>query len=173
MPEAANYSALEFCRNGQRFEVRSLKPDDRSELIQAVERTTKRSLFRRFFAAKRTFSEQEISFFVNVDFVNHVALVAVTNERGRATIVGGGRYIIVRPGVAELAFTVEDQYQGQGIGTALMRHLFKLARNAGIRELAAEVLPENGPMLKVFEKSDLGVKTRREAGVVHVTFQIS
>jgi GNAT superfamily N-acetyltransferase len=100
-------------------------------------------------------------------------LVVVAEEGGRAEIVGGGRYIVVAPGQAEVAFAVIDQYQGQGVGAGLMRHLAAIAREAGLRELTAEVLPENAPMLKVFEKSGLPVGTKREAGVVHVTMRLS
>jgi ribosomal protein S18 acetylase RimI-like enzyme len=67
---------------------------------------------------------------------------------------------------------VIDQYQGQGIGAALMRHIVILARDAGLTELIAEVLPENTPMLKVFEKSGLTVSTKQEADIVHVTTQL-
>ena len=67
-------------------------------------------------------------------------------------IAGSGRYILVQPGQAEIAFLVVDAYQGQGIGTILMRHLALLARDAGLKELVAEVLPENAAMLKLFKK---------------------
>jgi GNAT superfamily N-acetyltransferase len=99
-------------------------------------------------------------------------LVAVAEECGRPVIAGGGRYIVVQPGKAEVAFAVVDQYQGQGIGTALMHHITAIARNAGLRELIAEVLPENMPMLKVFEKSGLGLHTRPDAQIIHVTLQL-
>jgi GNAT superfamily N-acetyltransferase len=79
----------------------------------------------------------------------------------------------VRPGTAEVAFAVIDDYQGQGIGTALMRHLALLARDAGMKELIAEVLPENIPMLKVFQKSGLGLQTKHRAGVVDVTLSVT
>jgi GNAT superfamily N-acetyltransferase len=110
---------------------------------------------------------------VDVDFVSHVALVAVVEEDGRPTIVAGGRYIVVQPGQAEVAFAVVDQYQGQGIGAALLRHLAAIAHRVGLRELIAEVLPDNGPMLKVFEKSGFPVATKREPDVVHVTLRLS
>jgi ribosomal protein S18 acetylase RimI-like enzyme len=58
-----------------------------------------------------------------------------------------------KPGKAEIAFAVVDQYQGQGIGAALMHHLAAIAQTAGLEELIAEVLPDNLAMLKVFEKS--------------------
>jgi hypothetical protein len=77
MLEAANHSAFEALRNGLRVEIRALRPDDRADLIAAVGRSSAQSLYRRFFAVKRDFAEPEIEFFLNVDFVNHVALVAV------------------------------------------------------------------------------------------------
>ena len=53
-----------------------------------------------------------------------------------------------------------------------MRHLVAIARDAGLKALVAEVLPENTPMLKVFERCGLAMTTRREAGVVHVTLKL-
>jgi len=172
MSETAEYSAVELMRDGRRVEIRALRPDDRAELLAAIGRASTQSLFRRFFAAKRGFTDQEIEFFLHVDFINHVALVAVMEEDGRPAIVGGGRYIVLQPGKAEVAFAVIDRYQGQGIGTALMRQLAEIARAAGLRELIAEMLPENIPMLKVFEKSGLRLSTKREAQVVHVVLEL-
>jgi GNAT superfamily N-acetyltransferase len=98
---------------------------------------------RRFFLPKKGFSERELAFFLEIDFETHVALVAQIDEDGHPIIAGGGCYIVVQPGHAEIAFVVVDDYQGQGIGTILMRHLAVLARDAGLKELIAEVLPEN------------------------------
>jgi hypothetical protein len=83
MSQAVDYSAVELCRNGQPIEIRALKPSDRTGLLQAVERTTAKSLYRRFFGSKRAFSEREIRYFVNIDYVNHVALVAVAKQDGQ------------------------------------------------------------------------------------------
>ena len=173
MSGASEYSAVEPLRDGRRVEIRALKPDDREGLVAAVGRASDQSLYRRFFGATRDFSEREIAFFLNVDFVNHVALVAVLEEDGRPVIIAGGRYVVVQPGKAEVAFAVVDRYQGQGIGAALLRHLTAIARAAGLKELIAEVLPENTAMLKVFEKSGLHVSTRREPRVVHVALALS
>jgi RimJ/RimL family protein N-acetyltransferase len=170
--EFAAYSASEVLRNGRRIEFRALRPDDKDELLAAVRRASPQSMFRRFFAAKRDFSNQEIAFFLNIDFATHVALVAVADEGGRPAIVGGGRYIISDPGKAEVAFVIIDEYQGQGIGSMLLRHLSAIARTAGVKEFTAEVLPENRPMLKVFEKSGLDVTMTREPGVVHVVLRL-
>jgi RimJ/RimL family protein N-acetyltransferase len=173
MLEAARYSAFATLRDGRRVEIRALRPDDRAELAVAVARASSESLYRRFFAVKRSFTESEIDFFVNVDFVDHVALVAVVDESGRPVIAGGARYVVVQSGTAEVAFAIVDQYQGQSLGAALMHHLAAIAGSAGLRELVAEVLPDNIPMLKVFEKSGLPIRMKREPQVVHVSLQLS
>src|SRR5262245_31595357 len=108
MLDAAAYLAIETLRNGRRIEIRAFKPSDREALEEAVARTGALSLYRRFFTIKREFTERERAFFLNVDFINHVALVALTDEAGHSAIVGCGRYIIVRPGKAEVAFVVID-----------------------------------------------------------------
>jgi RimJ/RimL family protein N-acetyltransferase len=173
MSDSATYSAVELLRNGQQVEIRALRPDDRASLLAAVSRTSSQSLYRRFFAVKRGFTEQEIVFFSNVDFVSHVALVAVMEDGGQPLIVGGGRYIVVQPGQAEVAFVVVDQYQGQGIGAKLLHHLAVIARDAGLKELVAEVLPDNTSMLKVFERSGFRLGTRREPQGAHITLHLS
>ena len=171
--DAAKYLAIETLRDGRPMEIRALRPDDQVELLAAVDRASAKSRYRRFFGAKRYFSDKEIAFFVNVDFVNHVALVAVVEEGGRPTIVGGGRYVVVQPGHAELAFAVVDQYHGQSIGAALMHHLIAIARDDGLTELIADVLADNIPMLKIFEKCGLCVSTRHEAQIVRVSLQLA
>ena len=106
-----------------------------------------------------------------IDFVKHVALVAVADEDGHPTLIGGGRYYVVEPRKAEIAFGLIDEYQAKGIGSLLIRHLAAIGREAGLRELVAEVLSDNLPMLRVFERSGLAMNTRREGTVVHVTLR--
>lgn len=152
MHDAASYAACERLRDGRPVEIRALQPDDEASMLAAVERTSLESLQRRFFTAKRSFSENECAYFIDVDFRNHVALVARIDQDGESAIIGGGRYIVIEPGRAEMAFVVVDAWQGKGVGSLLLRHLVNIARDAGLRELTAEVLPENTPMLKTFAK---------------------
>ena len=130
------------------------------------------TLHRRFFSLRRSFSEAEQSFFVNIDFINHVVLIAVVEESGEAAIVGGARYIVGKPGQAEAAFAVVDKFQGKGIGSALLRHLVAIARDARLRELTAQVLLDNAPMLSVFERSGLKIDRKHEFGVLHLTLKL-
>ena len=170
---AAKYAATVRLRNGASLQIRALLPSDRADMLAAVERFSKEALYRRFFAPKRSFSEREIEFFLNVDFVNHVALAAVLSGGGRQVIVGGARYIVSHPGCAEIAFAIDDPHQKLGISTHLINHLIKIARAAGLEVFVAEVLPENVPMLKVFERCGLATTTRSKRGVVHVTLALS
>src|SRR6185312_10713789 len=94
MLDAAQYFSVESLPNGQRVEIRALKPDDRSDFLAAVDRTSAGSLYRRFFGVKQNFTSEEVEFFLRIDFITHVALVAVAEEVGRPAIVGAGRYII-------------------------------------------------------------------------------
>ena len=171
--EAANYSAFEKLRDGRPLEIRALRPDDQAELLAAVSRASAEARYRRFFGVKRHFSDNDIAFFVNVDFVSHVALVAVVEEDGQPTIVGGARYVVAQPGQAELAFIVVDEYQGQLIGATLLRHLIAIAQHSRLAELVAVVLADNSAMLKVFLKCGLRVSSRREAGTVRVSLQLT
>lgn len=168
----AAYSVAERMRDGRAIEIRALHPEDKDDMLAAVGRTGTTSLQRRFFVIKRGFSEKEIAYFMNVDFANHVALVALADEGGRKVIIGGGRYVVTEPGKAEIAFVVIDDYQGQGIGTLLMRHLAVLARQAGLNELIAEVLPENAAMRKVFSKFGFEAQRGRDPQVVHLVLKL-
>jgi hypothetical protein len=102
--QLAKYSTFEKLRDGCRVEVRALRPDDQAGLIAAVGRTSARSLQRRFFGLKRSFTDQEVAVFVNVDFVNHVALLALIHEGDQ---VGNcGRWTLYRraPGTSRSRF---------------------------------------------------------------------
>jgi len=142
---AADYSAAVTLRDGRRAEVRALKASDEADFIAAVRRIGAPSLYKRFFGPKQEFSAAEIAFFVNV---------------------------VVQPGTAELAFAVVDDYQGRGVGTALMCHLIALARNAGLKELAADVLSDNIAMMTVFQGSGLRRSTSRRGRFVRVTLSL-
>jgi len=169
--DAAHYSAFETLRDGARIEIRAQRPQDREGIRAALARMSQQSIYHRFFTVKRAFSEQEARYFLDIDFVKHVALVAIADENGRPTIVGGCRYIVMQPGVAEVSFTVIDAYQGKGVGSALMRHIAALARKAGLKELVADVLTDNAAMLRVFQRSGLLVSTKLVGTTVDVTLR--
>lgn len=171
MIDAANYLAIETLRDGRTITIRAQRPEDLDGWRAALARTSAETLHFRFFAVKREVSEKEAHYFLDIDFVKQVALVVVADEDGRPTLIGGARYYVIEPGKAEIAFGLIDEYQGKGIGSALISHLVTIGRAAGLHELVAEVLSDNLPMLRVFERSGLAMSTRREGAVVHVTLR--
>src|SRR3954447_1751274 len=123
MSEASTFSAMHELRNGRKVLIRATTPEDRDGFVEAVNRSSPESLRRRFFTIRRHFTEEELDHFSHVDFSSCVALTVVAEENGRPVTIGGGRYITLDTERAEVAFALIDQYQGQGIGTALMRHI--------------------------------------------------
>src|SRR5271165_7695174 len=95
MIEPANFSATETLSDGRVITIRAQRPEDREGFRAAIARASPESLYHRFFTVKRSFSEKEAHYFLDIDFVKHVALVALADEGGRPTLVGGGRYIVV------------------------------------------------------------------------------
>jgi ribosomal protein S18 acetylase RimI-like enzyme len=175
MSEAINYTASELLRDGSQIEIRALRREDEDDMLAAIGKTSAQSLQRRFFVMKRHFSDKERAFFMDIDFKNHVAIVALAGEASRKVVVGGGRYIVFEPGRAraEMAFVVIDSWQGRGVGSILMRHLVKIARDAGLQELTAEVLPENAAMIKVFRKFGFSPASRLDPQVIHLALKLA
>ena len=163
---------MDVGRNGCPINIRSLRPDDRADLVAAFKRVSPQSVYRRFFAVRRDFSDKEIAFFTDVDFDKHVVLVASIDEGGQQAIVAAGRYVVMAPGRAEVAFTVIDAYQGQGIGSALLRHIIGIAQQAGLSELVAEILAENTPMQRLFANCGFATTVRRQQDVVHMALDL-
>ncbi|HSA53826.1 MAG TPA: GNAT family N-acetyltransferase [Yinghuangia sp.] len=99
-----------------------------------------------------------------------VTLVAVRPDGGVAAV--GSLLHTHDPGSGELALLVEDDWQGRGLGTAMLRRLGSLARARGMAELRAHVLPGNGRMLGVFDRAGLTGRRRFEEGVVRLSMPV-
>jgi len=169
------YAVDEILRDGGSIHIRAIRPDDKAELLHHFSQLSERSVYFRFFGAKRRLSEEELRRFTEPDYRTHVALVATLGSTPDSErIIGVGRFIarddITSPHRAEVAFAVIDAHQGRGIGTLLLEHLAKLALTRGITEFEADVLGENNQMLAVFKRSGFRVCRSVESGVVHVTF---
>jgi RimJ/RimL family protein N-acetyltransferase len=172
-----NYTSTEKLRDGRSVTIRAIRPDDKGPLIDALGKVSRQSLYLRLFSAKRNFSDEEMNQITAVDFVNIVALVAVLDKDGSDQIVGGGRYIRIDPSgggqSAEVAFLIEDACQGLGIGSRIFKRLVAIARESGITQFEAEVLPSNAAMLGLFARSGLPVAKTMTRDSVHITIQLA
>lgn len=170
--DATAYLAADTLRDGTAVQVRAVRAADAPAMLAAVGRMSEESVVRRFFAPRNGFTDEEVARFVEVDGRRQVALVAEIPSSAGGTVIGGARYIVLEPGVAELACAVEDGWQGRGVGTVLLRHLGALARAAGVREIRADVLAENLPMLRLLRGIGLPLAQTRESGAVHLTLTL-
>ncbi|MBY0225105.1 MAG: GNAT family N-acetyltransferase [Hyphomicrobium sp.] len=169
-----SYSRSLTLKNGDAILVRAIRPDDRERLRQAFAKLEPRSIYTRFFGAKRGLSDAELTAATKVDGNKVVALVAVRDDDPE-TIIAGARYVRLeadRSCEAEVAFTVEEDYQGLGIATLMLRELIAIAKEAGVTKIVADVLPQNIAMLKVFRSSGKPISTSNVDGVVKVTLQL-
>jgi RimJ/RimL family protein N-acetyltransferase len=175
--DIANYCVQERLRDERTVTIRAIRPDDKGRITDVIREMSSESLYRRMFSVKRDLSDHELRQLTEVDFDKIVALVAIMKEAEQDRIVGGGRY--VRCGEppaaqkAEIAFLIDDAYQGRGIGSLIFRHLVSIASAAGVKTLEAEVLPSNDGMLRLFDRSGLRVIKTRTRDSVHVTIDLT
>jgi RimJ/RimL family protein N-acetyltransferase len=163
-------------RNGVPVLIRAIRPDDRQRIIAAFHKLDPETIYTRFFTAKKELSEADLARIEASDYVRAVALVATIGEGADEVIVGAGGYTVLdRPGeprTAEVSFTIEEDYQGQGLSGLFMRLLTQIARERGLQRFEAEVLAGNAAMLKVFQRSGLPMHRHAEDGVVHVVMEL-
>jgi len=177
MMEARNYAAQETLKNGLQVTIRAIRPDDKDALVAAFKELDERTIYLRFFAPKQEVTDRELTAATDIDFVRTVALVTCIQDGAGEKIIGAGRYIAFGnadpPDRAEVAFTVEEDYHGLGIAGRLLRHLAGIAKEKGVTEFHAEVLPGNKGMLAVFSKSGFPVKQEFVEGLAHVTISLT
>jgi RimJ/RimL family protein N-acetyltransferase len=150
---------------------RSVGPDDRERIVNAFLALDPESIRKRFFSFKKALSAEELRRLTASDGVRDVVLVATVAGRDQEVIVGLG-HCACDGTSAEIAFIVEEDYQRRGIASELLRQLTDIARRNGISHFEAYVLPDNAPMLSVFQRSGLPMEETQADGVVHLTLDL-
>jgi acyl-CoA synthetase (NDP forming)/GNAT superfamily N-acetyltransferase len=164
----AHWTADVLLRDGRTAHIRPVSPDDKELLVEFYARVSDESKYYRFFSPMPVLSDKDVHRFTEVDYVDRVAFVLTL--RGRMIAIG--RYDVVKPGEAEVAFLVEDAYQGRGIGQLLLEHLAQAARERGVQKFVAEVLPDNHRMIQTFRDAGYKVASGYEDGVISLEFPI-
>ncbi len=175
--DPASYTCSEALKGGLVVTLRAVRADDRERIAAAFRKLERASVYRRFFAFRSEPTGAELGRITARNTAREVGLVATVGVGADEVVVGSGRYIGSDAGApvpsAEIAFVVEEDYQGLGIASRLLQHLALIARACGIRSFEAEVLAENQPMLAVFARSGLPMRTRQDGNVVHVTLALA
>ncbi|MDQ1521257.1 MAG: hypothetical protein QOI55_2330 [Actinomycetota bacterium] len=153
---------------GDLVHVRPLRPDDEARMVGLYNRLSDESIYLRFFSPVPRPAAAQFERLTNIDYRDHMALAALIGD----DIVAVARYDRVGERRAEVAFTVQDDQHGRGLGTLLLEHLAVIARSHGIDEFAADTLPGNSKMLNVFAAAGWDVDRRFADGTVRVRFSI-
>jgi acetyl coenzyme A synthetase (ADP forming)-like protein len=158
-------------RDGSTVHVRPVRGDEDIERILVfLTGLSDESRYLRFFSGYPNLQGAAESS-AQVDHVDRFGLLATVGTEGR--VVGHAMYYRTKPGRAEVAFTVSDDYQGHGLGTILLGHLAEAASANGISVFEAQVLPQNHRMVEVFRESGFSVAMRSEPGAIVVEFPTS
>ncbi|MFF9501466.1 GNAT family N-acetyltransferase [Streptomyces sp. NPDC014656] len=160
-------------RDGGTARVRPITADDADRLVSFYEQVSDESKYYRFFAPYPRLSAKDVHRFTHHDFVDRVGLAATVGGEFIATvrydrIDDRGRPASSPADEAEVAFLVQDAHQGRGVASALLEHIAAVARERGIRRFAAEVLPANTKMIKVFTDAGYTQKRSFEDGSVRL-----
>ena len=176
MNDPRHYFVSDTLRNGTTVTIRAIRPEDKTKLVSAFKNLDRESVYTRFFQYVKELTDQDLRRATEVDFDREVALVVTTNLEGEETIIGAGRYVVyeeVDAGrSAEVAFMVEEDYQGLGVASRIFRHLVQIGRQKNVSRFKADVLSGNQAMLGVFAGSGLPMEQQHDGTVVQVTLSL-
>jgi RimJ/RimL family protein N-acetyltransferase len=175
MADAAALPVTATLRNGLVITLRALRPDDRERVAAFVHGLAPESIYMRLFSPVKELTESGLDRIMRTEPEREEVVVATLGSGAEERIIGSGRFVALRAargGSAEVAFTVEEDFQGLGIAGRVLAVLIAHARACGFTALEAEVLPGNKGMLKVFERSGLPMQKEREDGIVHLTLDL-
>jgi acyl-CoA hydrolase/GNAT superfamily N-acetyltransferase len=159
-------------RSGESILIRPVRMSDAEPLQDLLYGLSVESTYQRFFQYKKFYPDDEIQKLVDLDYDRNLALVACRHDAQSADIVGLVRYDVdPATRLGELGFVVVDEWQGRGIGSALMRRVAEIGKARGLAGFTADVLPTNALMLWVFHRCGLIMENQLDAGVFRVTLR--
>ena len=152
---------------GRVARLRPVAPTDAHDLLELHARASDRSLYLRFFTTNRGAPRDYVDRLLGSSAEQEALVV----ELGGA-LAAVGNYVRTGVDEAEVAFFVDDAHHGEGLATLLLEHLAACARRRGVRRFVAEVLADNGAMLRVLTDSGFSVSRSLDHDVVTVRLSI-
>jgi acyl-CoA hydrolase/GNAT superfamily N-acetyltransferase len=174
---AVNYPyALETVKSFRdRLDVRfrPIMPTDEDMMRHLFYQFSDEQKYLRYFSSIRVMPHKEMQKYVNIDYKNVLSLVGIVVEGETERIIAEGRYAHnPEDDSYELAFIVNDDYQGRGIATFLFTYLVEIAKNQGAKRLVAIMLPENTQMERVLKHSVIEPEVSRDEDEVRYVFNL-
>jgi RimJ/RimL family protein N-acetyltransferase len=160
-------------KDGLEVKFRPIKPSDEDMMRRLFYQFSDESKYLRYFARISTMPHKEMQKYVNIDYVDVVSIVAIITRNRQEELIAEGRYAYYpHDKIHEVAFIVDEEFQGKGIATFMTEYLVKIAKERGLKALYANVLPENKKMLKVFDKIKTEHTSKYSDGVVSIKFNL-
>jgi acyl-CoA hydrolase/RimJ/RimL family protein N-acetyltransferase len=157
---------------GQEIHFRPIKPSDERLLRDFFYSHSAETILARYHAALQSLSPQQVQKFCTLDYDREMALVGLVRTGEADQIIAVGRYSVdPSTNLAEVAFTIHDKFQGQGVGTWILRRLIEVARLRGIRGFVGYVSPANIRMMNLFHRSGCSVETTLNGELYTVTLR--
>lgn len=159
-------------KNGETLRIRPIRPDDEPRLVDLYNRLSRRTAYQRFFTVMRSLPPDWVHDFANVDYRRRLALVAERETVAGVELIGVGRYEPSdEEATAEVAFVLEDGYQGQGLGAVLLDAVVRAGTERGLTRFRAYVLAENHRMLRLLAHHTRIIASTTEQGETSVLFE--
>lgn len=173
IPDGISYTENVLLKNGKGIFLKPASISDKQRVTDFMSRLSQDSLRMRFMASVSQVSEKVIDELCHSNFIETGCLLAINGEDPNSKVVGLANYISIGNNrAAEVAFLVEDKYQGLGISTILLERLAGIAAANGIIEFEAEVLPENQQMINVFKSSGFNIHKVWDSDTIHIEFPV-
>lgn len=159
-------------RSGKTVTMRAIRPDDAQRLQAFHSRLSADTIVMRFFRAAPVLYDRDAWHMTHLDYDNRMALVATTGEGADERIIAVVRYERVTAVEAEMAFVVEDCWQGQGISTMLLARLLSYAKARGFERMMAVTLATNVRMRAVLARAGYPFTSHYADGCLTLTLNI-
>jgi acyl-CoA hydrolase/RimJ/RimL family protein N-acetyltransferase len=159
-------------RDGREVLLRPTRTSDTGAMHELFYRLSEEDVRTRFFQKLTSLTDTAAQHLCSVDYEEEMAFAAVVGPSAHERIVAASSYFL-NPAtrLAEVAYVVDPEWQGTGLGTAMHAVLVEYAREHGAQGLTADVLAGNTPMLRVFERGEHSYGTETDAGVTEVTMR--
>lgn len=179
LPESASLYPAEIhsrqiFKDNIEVQFRAIRPSDEEDMRHLFYRFSDKAVYYRYFTPIKAMPHKKMQEYVNVDLNRYLSIVGLVGEPGKEKIIAEARFARLHTGLyADVAFVVDEKYQGFGLATHLLMMLIRVAKERGIKGFTADVLATNKAMLKVFEKIGLPFNSRLEDGIFHLTIPFS
>jgi len=157
-------------KDGRPLLLRPAQASDGDAIRALFHQLPERDIYTRFFRKLRGLSNRDVQRLCNLNDENEVALVATSGPREQPELVAHAMYMVdPSTNLAETAFMVHPDWQGQGLGGRLQQRLAEHAAARGVRGFVAEILATNEHMIRLARSSGKDVKVEHEGSSVRVT----